>query len=92
MLFRSVQGLSSPLGAVSALNGANRVPGADAAWDISSAITGNQVPPGMSTNPFCLSFHIDLPEKSVRRPKGVDLLTGKMKVYAETSDSPSRNK
>jgi hypothetical protein len=47
--------------------------------DISSAVTGDQIPKGMTSNPFCLSFHINENGASGKFKNG-DLLSFRAKV------------
>jgi hypothetical protein len=76
-----VRDLESPLG-ISILNATNGKTGIGAVWDISSAVTGSEVPPRSRTNPYCLSFHLDLPERK-RKPDEIgSLLTLKLGVFA----------
>jgi hypothetical protein len=80
--------LESPLGEVSVLSSADEISHRTAIRDISSAVTGSQIPEGMKSNHFCLSFHIGItnPEWPL---KGVDLLSVRVKVYSGSGDPSS---
>jgi hypothetical protein len=54
------QEIHSSAGTISILNATNNVDGEGAVWDVSNSVTGNQIPPGTMSNPFCLSFHLQL--------------------------------
>jgi hypothetical protein len=77
-----VEELSSPWGVISLLNSANDVAGTGAVFDISNSLTGNQIPPGSSSNPFVMSFRIklDLADLPVIP---VDLAKIKLKAFAQ---------
>ena len=79
--------LSSPIGRVSILNATNGLTGTGAVWNISDSLTGDQIPPGARSNPFCLSFHIEMVPKGVQAPLDVELLLLDMTVIAKT-ESP----
>ena len=88
--------IKSEVGRVSALNASNGFTGPGAIWDISSALTGDQIPPGTSSNPFCLSFHLEILPQSRSRPEGDDeILSVRMRVLASRSipsDDKKRSK
>jgi hypothetical protein len=81
--------IRSPLGVVSILGATNGLTGAGAQWDISDSITGNQIPPRATSNPFCLTFHVQTSPHDASSAKGDDLLILKTRVLA-SSDSRSR--
>jgi hypothetical protein len=76
-----VEGVSSSVGAVSILNASNGLTGNGAQWDMSSSVTGDQVPPQTNTHPFCFLFHIDGERSGA---SVVDLLQIKVRVLART--------
>ena len=76
-----VVGLRSAFGTINALNSANGLSGVGAIWDISNAITGDRIPPGASSNPFCLSFHIQALTHAVSSLED-DLLVSKFRVLS----------
>jgi hypothetical protein len=83
--------IKSEVGRISILNASNGSTGAGAIWDISSAVTGDQIPPGTSSNPFCLSFHLEILPQSRSRPEGDDeLFMVRMRVLASRS-APSED-
>jgi hypothetical protein len=78
--------IESPAGRVSVLNGTNNLEGSGAIWDISSSVTGDRLPPGTKTNPFCLLFRVPGLSRSAS-PLDEGLLTLKMRVIASTGES-----
>ena len=53
--------------------------GAD--WDISDSLTGDRIPPGTSSDPFCMAFRVNTqPEK--RSPIDVNLLSFSLSIFA----------
>ena len=80
--------LSSPVGNVSILNATNGLLGTGAVWDLSDSLTGDRILPGNSSNPFCLSFHLEMTPKGAPMPSGVDLLSLNMAVIAKTESPP----
>jgi len=79
--------LRSPIGKVSILNATNGLTGTGAVWNISDYLTGDQIPPGTRSNPFCLSFHIEMDPRGVHTPSDVDLLSVDLTVIAKTESS-----
>jgi hypothetical protein len=56
-----VESVSSKVGKVTIVNADNGLAGRGAVWDLSSSITGDQIPPGATTyNTITLLFHIEL--------------------------------
>lgn len=51
--------ITSSMGSVTITNATNGVAGDGAVWDVSNSLTGDQIPAGASSNPFCLAFHLD---------------------------------
>lgn len=80
-----VDDLNSTWGAVSALNSSNHLPGAGAIFDVSGALTGSQIPPGSTSNPFCMSFRLRM-EPTTLPAIPVDLLSVKLRVFARYPD------
>jgi len=80
----------SEVGVVSILNATNGSAGAEALWDISDSVTGDQIPPGAASNPFCLSFRLEIPPEHVSREQS-DLLLLRVKVLASSGLSQQRN-
>lgn len=74
--------IKSSIGTVSILNSTNRRHGPGATWDISNAVTGDQIPPRAASNPFCLSFHVEVTPKLSALPELPDLLTLSLSVLA----------
>lgn len=77
--------IESPACAVSVLNATNGRSGPGAVWDISELVTGDRVPPGATSSPFCLSIRIDGGQKCKEHLEGEDLLLLKMRVFASTA-------
>lgn len=78
--------IQSPAGRVSTLNAIKGFAGGGAIWDISGSVTGDRLPPGTTTNPFCLLFRIPgLPRSASPLDEG--LLTLKVRVIASTGES-----
>jgi hypothetical protein len=80
--------LQSTLGPIYALNTTNGETGSGAIWDVSQAITGNQIPPRSTSNPFCLAFRVQTQDFKIPPQAATDLLTLKMRVFAATDSSP----
>ncbi len=74
--------ISSTIGSVSILNATNGLTSAGAIWDISDSITGGRIPPGTSSNPIGLSFHLEIPSTGMLHLKVDDLLLLKMRIVA----------
>jgi hypothetical protein len=82
-----VDDVSSRFGAISILNATNGLRGAGAIWDVSNSLTGDQIPAGSTTNPFCLSFHLQLSSKSTLSLSGANVLSLRVSVFAHAVDS-----
>ena len=78
--------VQSPAGRVSVLNAMDGFAGNGAIWDISDSVTGDRLPPGTTTNPFCLVFRVPGISRSAS-PLDESLLTLKMRVIASTAES-----
>lgn len=78
--------VQSPGGRVSVLNAINGFAGSGAMWDISGSVTGDRLPPGTTTNPFCLLFRLPGLSRSAS-PLDEVLLTLKMRVIASAGES-----
>lgn len=78
-----VTDISSPVGTIAILGSANGLAGIGALLDISDSVTGDQIPPNTTSNPFCLSFHL-VPKTNVPSPDGDDLVELKLRVLAST--------
>ncbi len=81
-------GIESPACAVSILNATNGRSGPGAIWDISDLVTGDRIPAGATSNPFCLSIQVDVGQRCKWRFEGEDLLVLKMRVLASGAGSP----
>jgi hypothetical protein len=77
--------VSSVLGSVSVLNATNELQGIGAIWDISTSVTGDRIPPGATSNPFCLCFHLNVGSNGnpARPDTATDLLTLRLIVLAQ---------
>ncbi|MCU1300727.1 MAG: hypothetical protein JWQ87_1011 [Candidatus Sulfotelmatobacter sp.] len=74
--------IRSSIGSVTITNATNGVAGEGAAWDISNSLTGDQIPAGASSNPFCLGFHFDRSSADPAAARPVNLLKLRMQVFA----------
>jgi len=74
--------VSSSLGTVSILNATNHAQSAGATWDVGKSLTGDRIPPHGTTNPFCLSFHLEFPPHLAASPTLPRLLTLNLSVWA----------
>ncbi|MFY9801571.1 MAG: sialidase family protein [Candidatus Acidiferrales bacterium] len=81
--------VQSPAGPISILNATNGFTGRGALWDISPSVTGDRVPPGSTTNPFCISVHVPGLARDAS-PLEESLLTLKMRVTAVVGGSPEQ--
>jgi len=84
--------IRSPAGAVSIVDSTNGLTGVGAVWDISQAVTGDQIPPRANSNSFCLSFHIESAAKSILPIAGDNLLFLRMRVLASGGTLSEREK
>lgn len=80
-----VEDLNSTWGSISVLNSSNHLPGTGAIFDVSSAFTGSQIPPGRTSNPFCMTFRLRM-EPATLPPIPVDLLNVKLRIFARYPD------
>lgn len=80
----AVKDLSSPVGAVRALNAANRLDNQDAFWSVVGSDTGVRLAPGAASKPFCLAFHLESKGKTVSSSEADELLILKLKVLEAT--------
>jgi hypothetical protein len=76
-----LESLSSQWGSVSVLNSTNAVAGTGAVWDITGLLTGDRIPPGTMSNPFCMSFRLGVTANNLA-PIHVDLLSFSVRVFA----------
>lgn len=79
--------VESPASAVSILNATNGGHGKGAVWDISDSVTGDRIPPGATSNPFCLSIHIRGIQTGDSALEGEDLLKLQMRVLGSSGGS-----
>jgi hypothetical protein len=79
--------ITSPGRSVSIMNATNGLNGAGAIWDISNSLTGDRIPPGTTSNAFCLSAHIGNPVSADLRPDTEDLVKLRIRVLAQNNDS-----
>jgi hypothetical protein len=78
-----VTGIKAPGRSVSILNASNGQSGTGAVWDISNSLTGDRIPPGATSNAFCLSAHLGDPRNTGLRPDGEDLVKLRIRVLAQ---------
>jgi hypothetical protein len=77
-----VVNLSSRAGRVCVLNSTNRLNGPGAVWDISDSVTGDRLNIDSATDPFCLSFHLEVSPKDIFAPVSDGLLNLDLRVVA----------
>jgi hypothetical protein len=77
-----VVNLSSPAGRLCVLNSTNRLNGPGAVWDISDSVTGDRLNIDSATDPFCLSFHLEISPKDIFAPVSDSLLNLDLRVVA----------
>jgi hypothetical protein len=82
-----VEGINSPLGEVSITDSSNGLTGVGAVWDITSAVTGDRIPPGSASNVFCPIFRLRLSDKATVASEADELVVLELKVLAP--DRPS---
>jgi hypothetical protein len=80
-----VESLNSPWGRISVLNATNALAGAGAVWNIDGFLTGDRIPAGKTSNPFCMSFQLGETASNLP-PVHVDLLGVSVKVFARYDD------
>jgi hypothetical protein len=85
-----VEDIKSPIGTISVLNATNGLPGVGAVWDISDSVTGDRIAPHTISNPFCLSFHLEIPAKDFSGFEANNLLVLKMRVVASGDEQLDR--
>jgi hypothetical protein len=76
-----LESLSSQWGSISVLNSTNGVAGTGAVWDITGLLTGDRIPPGTMSNPFCMSFRLGITANNLA-PIHMDLLSFSVRVFA----------
>jgi len=74
--------ITSSMGSVTITNATNGVAGDGAVWDISNSLTGDQIPAGASSNPFCLAFHLERSSADPTSAGPESLLKLRMQVLA----------
>jgi hypothetical protein len=79
-----VTDITAPGRSVSILNASNGLGGAGAIWDISKSLTGDRIPPGTSSNAFCLSARLGDPGRTGFRSDREDLVKLRIRVLAQT--------
>ena len=77
-----LQSLHSSWGSVSVVNATNALRGRGATWDISGLLTGDRIPAGAKSNPFCMSFRFDTAPHPPTTTD-VNLLSFTLKVFAK---------
>jgi hypothetical protein len=76
--------ITSTVGPVADTNARNGVSGAGATWDISSSVTGDRIPPHATSNPFCLTFRLNLVGHRSGEPES--LLDIALRVFSSGED------
>jgi hypothetical protein len=74
--------ITSSIGSVTIMNATNGVAGEGAVWDVSHSLTGDQIPSGASSNPFCLAFHLEPSSAEPASAEPESLLKLRMQVLA----------
>jgi hypothetical protein len=77
-----VEDIKSPLGSISILGSTNGLAGPGARWDISYSVGADQINSGSNTNPFCISFHLEISPDNVAPLAKHELLILKMRILA----------
>jgi hypothetical protein len=77
-----VRGLSSRVGEISLLNSKNGLSSTGAEIDVSGSLTGDQIAPGTTTNPFVLSFALAKHSENNLSGRGQDLVALTVSVLA----------
>jgi hypothetical protein len=85
-----VEDIKSSIGTISVLNATNGLPGVGAVWDISDSVTGDRIAPRAISNPFCLSFHLEIPAKDFSGLDANNLLVLKMRIVASDNERLDR--
>jgi len=80
--------IRSSIGTIAILSAANGLSGAGAVWDINESLTGDQIPSGANSHPFCLSFHLEIPPESALPADLVEPLILKVRVLASIESPP----
>jgi hypothetical protein len=80
-----VERIQSPMGEVSITDASNGLGGVGAVWDITSAVTGDRIPPESTTNAFCPSFR--LRPSAILASKSDELVVLEVKVLASSRRS-----
>ena len=78
-----VTDIRAPGRSVSILNATNGLTGTGAVWDISNSLTGDRIPPGTTSNAFCLSAHLGDSRTAGLRPDPQDLVKLRIRVLAQ---------
>jgi hypothetical protein len=79
-----VERIHSPLGEVSITDSSNGLAGVGAVWNITSAVTGDRIPPGSTTNAFCPTFRLRPSAKAILASESDELLVLELKVLASS--------
>jgi len=82
--------IRSPVGSISVINASNGLHGAGAIWNVSNSVTGDRIPPGSNSDPFCLFFHLEGHGKNISPLEQDDLVILKMKVLGSSDNSSER--
>ena len=80
-----VEDLNSTWGSISVLNSSNHLPGTGAIFDVSSAFTGSQIPPGRTLESVLYELQVEN-EPATLPPIPVDLLSVKLRIFARYPD------
>ena len=76
-----LEDIHSDWGPISVADATRPLKGNGADWDISDSLTGDRIPPGTSSDPFCMAFRVNTkPEK--RSPIDVNLLSFSLSIFA----------
>lgn len=85
-----LEDIRSDWGQISPVNATKTLKGSRADWDISDSLTGDRIPPGTSSDPFCMSFRLQTkPEKL--SSLDVNLLSFSLSVFARREAYPDRS-
>jgi hypothetical protein len=76
-----LEDIRSDWGQISAIDATRTLKGSRADWDISDSLTGDRIPPGTSSDPFCMSFRLNTKPEKVS-PVDVNLLSFSLRFFA----------
>jgi len=76
-----IEGLESDWGTITAVNATRAFENHTVVWDVSRSLTGDRIPPGTASNPFCILFRLTRKAEALP-PLHTNLLGFKANVFA----------